>query len=114
MLVIKEPENFQEAINCKETEKWQNAMREELASLHMNKVCTVVGRPTEKKTVGCKWMYKTKIDDLGSVIRYKARLTAKGYTQKASIDHDELFSPVARYESIRTVIAATVHRKHKM
>ena len=50
-------------------------------------------------------MYKTKCDANGNVERYKARLVAQGYSQKYGIDYDETFSPVVRFESVRTVIA---------
>ena len=41
----------------------------------------------------------------GELERYKARLVAEGFNQKFGLDYEERFSPVVRFESIRTVIA---------
>jgi hypothetical protein len=44
------------------------------------------------------------------VTRNKARLVAKGYSQAKGLDFDETYAPVARLESIRTLLAyATYH-----
>ena len=37
--------------------------------------------------------------------KFKAKLVAKGYSQKAEIDYDEVFAPVAHLETIRLLIS---------
>lgn len=44
----------------------------------------------------------------------KARLVVRGFKQEKGQDYDEIFSPVARFESIRTILAiAAAKRIHK-
>ncbi|GAU42392.1 hypothetical protein TSUD_296900 [Trifolium subterraneum] len=50
----------------------------------------------------------------GQVIKHKARLVAKGFLQKQGLDYDEVFSPVARHETIRLVIALACSRRWPM
>ncbi|WJX12170.1 hypothetical protein P8452_02697 [Trifolium repens] len=53
----------------------------------------------------------TKAALKSKVIKYKARLVAKGFLQKQGLDYDEVFSPVARHETIRLVIALACSRR---
>ena len=50
-------------------------------------------------------MYKVKRDELGAIVKYKARLVARGFVQCEDIDFEEVFAPVARMESIRLLLA---------
>ncbi|GKB76606.1 retrovirus-related pol polyprotein from transposon TNT 1-94, partial [Tanacetum coccineum] len=56
-----------------------------------------------------KWIFKVKLDDLGGVLKNKARLVAMGYRQEEGIDFKESFAPVARLEAIRIFIAFDAH-----
>lgn len=72
-----------------------------------NKAWTLVEMPKDRSTVGCRWVFKVKYNADGKIERYKARLVAKEYSQEAGVDYDEIYSPVARYKSIRTILAIT-------
>ena len=60
-----------------------------------NDVWDLVKFPEESKPVGCKWVFKTKLDPNENVERYKAKQVAKGFTQKKGIDYQETFSFVS-------------------
>ncbi|KAM1687924.1 hypothetical protein ACFX2K_035834 [Malus domestica] len=66
------------------------------------------------KAIGVKWVYKTKKNANGEVERYKARLVANGYSQRARINYDEVFAPVARLETIRLLISLAAQNKWKI
>jgi hypothetical protein len=90
--IDKDHVSFKKAMECYDSEKWLNAMKEELKSMDDNEVWELVELPNEKKHVGCKWVFKTKRDSKGNIEIHKARLVAKGYTQKYGIDYKDLHS----------------------
>ena len=89
------PNSYQGALNSEDSNKWLAASQEEFNGLTEMGVWKLVDGPSDHKTIKCRWTYVLKSDG-----RYKARLVAKGYTQVKGIDYEEIFSPVARYESI--------------
>lgn len=105
-----EPLNYKEAINSRCKDLWQQAMQEEINSLHSNNTWELVAKPHNKKIVGSRWIFKKK-DCIPGVeqSQYKARLVAKGYSQIEGIDYHEIFSPVVKYKSIRAVLSIVAH-----
>ena len=61
-----------------------------------------------------KWVYKAKKNAKGEVKRYKARLVEKGYSQRAGINYDEVFAPVARLETVRLIISLAAQNSWKI
>ncbi|GJW39264.1 putative reverse transcriptase domain-containing protein [Tanacetum coccineum] len=52
-----------------------------------------------------KWVFRNKLDENGIVSQNKARLVAQGYNQQEGINYNETYTPVARLESIRILLA---------
>ena len=89
-------------------------MIEEYQSIMKNDVWYVVARPEGKLVVNSKWIYKIKHATDGSIEKYKERFVARGFSQKEGIDYEETFAPVARYTSIRSVLALAAVMKWKI
>jgi hypothetical protein len=88
---------------------WVVAMQEELNNFTRNEVWHLVPCPNQN-VLGTKWVLHNKQDEHGMVTRNKARLVAKGYSQVEGLNFDEIYAPVARFESIRILLAyATYH-----
>lgn len=105
---LSDPVSVQQALQSPDKDKWIAAMQEELQSFEENNAWVVVDEvPQGKSLVQCKWVYKRKLNSDNSV-RYRARLVAKGFTQKPGIDYDETFSPVVRHSTLRLLFALSV------
>ncbi|GJS31119.1 retrovirus-related pol polyprotein from transposon TNT 1-94 [Tanacetum coccineum] len=110
-----EPLTYQEAVACEDSSKWKAAMEEEMDSLRKNKTWELVDPPAGQKLVSSKWLYKIKEGIEGvQKPRYKARLVARGFTQRAGIDYNEVFSPVVRHTSIRVILALTACKDYEL
>jgi hypothetical protein len=64
--------------------------------------------------VSSKWIYRIKYVADGSIEKHKARFVARGFSQKEGIDYEETFAPIARYTSIKTIIALATKMKWKL
>ena len=79
-----------------------------MKSLNDNKVYIVVDRPLKQKVVKAKWVLRRKLLPLGKLDKLKARIVAKGFTQREGIDYDETFSLIVKFESVRLMVAVAV------
>nr|GFB73506.1 retrovirus-related Pol polyprotein from transposon TNT 1-94 [Tanacetum cinerariifolium] len=102
-----EPKTYKEALtqSC-----WIEAMQEELNEFERLEVWELVPRPDQVMGITLKWIYKVKLNELGGILKNKARLVARGYRQEEGIDFEESFAPVARLEVIRIFLAYAAHK----
>nr|GFA31424.1 putative ribonuclease H-like domain-containing protein [Tanacetum cinerariifolium] len=93
-----EPKTYKDALtqSC-----WIEAMQEELLEFERFEVWELITRPDIVMVIILKWIYKVKLDELGGILKNKARLVACGYRQEKGINFKESFAPVARLEVVR-------------
>nr|GEV89725.1 retrovirus-related Pol polyprotein from transposon TNT 1-94 [Tanacetum cinerariifolium] len=106
-LTLVEPKTYKDALtqSC-----WIEAMQEELNDFERLEVWKIVPRPDKVMVITLKWIYELKLDELGGILKNKARLVARGYRQEEGIDFEESFAPVARLEAIWIFLAYAAHK----
>ncbi|MEL7339146.1 MAG: reverse transcriptase domain-containing protein [Bacteroidota bacterium] len=102
---LKEPDTFEEAMNCPQ---WAEAALSEAAQLwDLGVIEEVEYDPKEhRRVITSKWVWKLKRGADGSIAKWKARITARGF-QPALPDFD-VFATVARLESFRLLMTIAI------
>lgn len=113
-LKIREPRTFSEAMGLPEAKQWMAAMQEELKVINKNKTWEEVEMPKDRKPIDCKWVYKVKYDERGNIAKFKARLVARGFSQRYGIDYDEVFAPVAKQQTLRMLLSVAGARGYEV
>jgi hypothetical protein len=90
---------------------WVQVMNQEIDSIEKKNTWDLVDLPRHKKSIGVKWVYKTKINEKEQIEKHKARLVAKGFSQQPSTHYGENFSPIARLDTIQTLLAIVAQHK---
>jgi hypothetical protein len=80
-------------------------MKKEINSIYKNNTWKIVDRPAGKTPIMAKWIYKLKKDSSGNLSKLKARIVARGFQQTEEVDFSEIFAPVVRWSTIRTILA---------
>jgi len=80
--------------------EWKEACQYKIDALAKNETWMLVKLPTGRKAIKSKWVFKHKADG-----HFHAWLVVKGFTQIFGIDYDETFSPIARFKSLRLLLA---------
>ncbi|EOY13165.1 Cysteine-rich RLK (RECEPTOR-like protein kinase) 8 [Theobroma cacao] len=86
---------------------WKATMDEEVNIINKNSTWFLMERTDIMHVIGVKWIFRTKFNLDGSVNKYKARLVVKGCSQLTKVDFGETFALVARFETIKMLIALT-------
>ncbi|GJT57245.1 retrovirus-related pol polyprotein from transposon TNT 1-94 [Tanacetum coccineum] len=90
---------------------WIEAMQEELNEFECLEVWELVPRPDKVMVITLKWIYKVKLNELGRILKNKARLIACGYRQEEGIDFEESFAHVERLDAIQFFLTFAAHMK---
>lgn len=110
-IASEDPDCFEEAV---QEDVWRKAMEAKIASIEENNTWELMDLPEGAKVIGVKWIFKTKLNERGEIDKFKSRLVAKGYHQKQGVDFYEVFAPVARWDTMRSILALAVEKTWKM
>lgn len=99
--------SISEALTGPEKEQWRRAIADELHSFEDNDAWELVKNPGDVSIVKCRWVLVKKFD-VDNNVRYRARLVAKGFTQKPGVDYTHTFAPVIRHSTLRLLFALSV------
>jgi hypothetical protein len=104
-----EPKSDRDAIHSTESKLWKDPMVKEMESLHKNETWDLVEIPNGRKPICRKWVFNKKFNASGQVEKFKARVVVKGYSQVEGVGFSDIFSHVAKLNSIRVLmyLAAT-------
>jgi transposase InsO family protein len=100
-----DPKTLAQARSRSDWPQWQQAMDREIKALEDAGTWITVPRPPGKNIVSSKWVFRIKRKADGTIEKHKARLVARGFTQRYGVDYFDTFSPVARLASFRTILA---------
>lgn len=90
---------------------WIAAMKEEMISLEENSTWDLDKLPAGRKAISNHWIYRVKHNANDEIARYKARLLVQGFNQREGVDHDKIFSPIVRFDTIRAVVSIAANEK---
>lgn len=99
------PDSLAAMMKRDDWDQWEVAVQEEMKSHEQNNTWTLCELPEGRKPITCKWVFKVKKGEDGAPDRYKARLVARGFTQRYGYDYAETYAPVARMDTVRAVLS---------
>ena len=84
-----EPETHQDIFKSPNSKEWLDAIEYELNALKRNQTWTLVDRPKNKNIISSLYIFRIKRDKYGKIDRYRARLVARGFSQRQGQDFTE-------------------------
>ncbi|UZJ53681.1 hypothetical protein CBS101457_003001 [Exobasidium rhododendri] len=109
-----EPTTVNEAQKLPDWPLWEEAVKGELNNHKVNGTWKLVDLPYQRWPITARWVLTRKFNADGSINKYKARLVARGYSQREGLDFKETFAPVIRIGTIRLVLAIATKNHWKV
>ena len=89
---------------------WNGAKTEEMVSFDETDTFTLVPYQPDMHILGCRWIFRIKLNADGTVKCLRSRLVVKCYDQEQGIDYLDTYSPVVKSPTIRAILhLATVN-----
>lgn len=104
-----DPVSMKEAMARADRSEWKKAIDCEYDALIKNGTWTECDLLKNRQAISCKWVFKLKRTAHGEIDKYKARLVARGFTQKEGFDYEETYTPVVKLTTLRILLSVANH-----
>ena len=104
------PTTLKEAKKRPDWDKWKHAMDKEMATLRKMNTWELADLPKDRKPILCQWVFALKRNTLGEIVKYKAQLVTRDFSQEYGNDYKETFAPVICLDALQVILAlAAIH-----
>ena len=112
-----EPMSYKEAVGSSDCTRWRSSMEKEIATINDNHTWELV--PMDQcpvRPIGCKWVYRIKLNSDGTIAKFKSRIVAKGFSEVLGQHYqaDEVYSPVCSYDTLRVMLSVATQRAWRL
>lgn len=107
---LNKPITYNDAVTCREAPQWKFTMKEEITSLHKNKMWNLMTLPKNRKMLQGKWVYKRKTTETST--QYKAQWVIKGFMQQEGINYTETYTSVINKATTKVVMTMAAIKEY--
>jgi len=104
----KDPKSLKEAKQSSDWPEWEKAIKTKLNTLHQMSTWELMEASKDRKPITNKWIFVQKYNKEGKLLKYKARLVARGFSQVPEMDYNETFAPVVKLETIYAILTLII------
>ena len=85
--------------------EWSDAIEREKTALQANRTWEEIMPPYRANVITSRWVFNVKYIENGGINKFKARLMARGFSQRYGIDYQDTFAPTIRIDLLRVLLA---------
>ena len=105
------PETLEQAMRCEHSRQWAESMRDEIKSIYENKTWKLVPMPKNgARVIQGRWVYRTKTDANGKLVKHKARWVVRGFQQEEGCNYTDTFASVVKPMTYKILFSIAASR----
>ena len=105
MVMSEDEPSLREALNGDERVAWTDAIEAELAQMEKVNAWIPIVPPPDANVIPSRYVFRRKHNEMGNIVRYKARLVVKGFKQQFGVDYMDTFAPTIRSSTLRILLS---------
>ena len=95
----------EKALHDPDATQSEATMQAKMDALSQNKTWTLVPRSKDRNNISCKWVLTKKTDAHGILVRFKAHVLPRGFSQISRIDFKDTFAPTLKMVPLRLMFS---------